>query len=100
MKKNLAMYRAGLTLLAALAVPVQVGAQDRADGKHKHHHYKLIDVGTFGGPNAYLSAPLPNEVQINRHGLVAGVADTPNPDPYSPNCLVDCYLARGLNEGF
>ncbi|MGO9088849.1 MAG: hypothetical protein ACLQBK_26900 [Candidatus Sulfotelmatobacter sp.] len=81
-------------LFAALARPIGLGAQDHADGKH--HHYKLIDVGTFGGPNAYLSAPLPSEVQINRHGLVAGVADYPSTDPYNPNCLVDCYLAHAF----
>ena len=67
------------SVVALLALPSQFAAQDnRGHISQKHHHYKLIDVGTFGGPNAYLSYPLPGEVQINRHGLVAGVADTPS----------------------
>ncbi len=61
-----------LLVIAALARSIGLAAQDDTDGKLRHHHYKLIDVGTFGGPNAYLSAPLPSEVQVNRHGLVAG----------------------------
>jgi hypothetical protein len=34
------------TLSPALAMPAGLGAQDRQD--HKRHHYRLIDVGTFG----------------------------------------------------
>lgn len=94
MKSRTLTSIAAVVLFAVLAIPIGLDAQDNADGKH--HHYKLIDVGTFGGPNAYLSAPLPSEVQINQHGLVAGVADTPNPDPYNPNCLVDCYLVHAF----
>jgi hypothetical protein len=41
-----------VTLFAALAVPVGLAAQDNQDHNNnsKHHHYKLIDMGTFGGP--------------------------------------------------
>jgi hypothetical protein len=39
-----------VVLLAVLARPIGLVAQDHADGKPGHHHYKLIDVGTFGGP--------------------------------------------------
>ena len=98
MKSGKWIYRAAMYLLAALAIPAALTAQDNSaqNNKPKHHHYKLIDVGTFGGPNAYLSYPLPGEVQLNRRGLVVGVADTPDPDPYSPNCLVDCYLVHAF----
>jgi hypothetical protein len=36
-----------MTLFAALAVPVQLAAQ-------QHTRYKLVDLGTFGGPSSYL----------------------------------------------
>jgi hypothetical protein len=56
-KKNLTMYIPALTLLASLAVPVQLAAQENhsAEAKHRHHHYKLIDMGTFGGSESYIS---------------------------------------------
>lgn len=81
-----------LCTFALLAISVQLAAQELP----KHHHYKLIDVGTFGGPNAYLSYPLPGEVQLNQRGLVVGVADTPSSDPYNPNCMIDCYLVHAF----
>jgi probable HAF family extracellular repeat protein len=97
MKSKTVTRITAVVLLAALARPVGLAAQDNSDGKPtRHHHYKLIDVGTFGGPNAYLSYPLPGEVQLNRYGLVVGVADTPKSDPYTPNCFVDCYLVHAF----
>ena len=41
-----------MTLFAALAMPVCMPAQDNPSQNHKpkHHGYKLIDLGTFGGP--------------------------------------------------
>lgn len=35
---------------AVLAIPIQLVAQEQQDNNHKQHHYKLIDMGTFGGP--------------------------------------------------
>jgi hypothetical protein len=37
-----------MTIFAALAIPVQLAAQ--------HTRYKLIDLGTLGGPPAKLTA--------------------------------------------
>ena len=42
-----------ITLLAALAITIQLTAQDSPGHKPKHHQYKVYDVGTFGGPNSY-----------------------------------------------
>ena len=53
MKSSTLMCFTALTLFGALAMPVQLAAQGHKD-KQKHHHYQLIDVGTFGGPTGYL----------------------------------------------
>jgi probable HAF family extracellular repeat protein len=44
MKRNLTATIAAITLFAALALPVQLAAQQT--------RYKFIDIGTFGGPNS------------------------------------------------
>lgn len=73
-----------LTLLAALAISHSVAAQGTAiqTNKPKHHTYKLIDIGTFGGPNSYIVGN-----GINSSGAVIGVAETPTTDPFPPPCL-------------
>jgi hypothetical protein len=46
------MLVAVVTLFVALAIPVRLAAQGSQNQKLKHHHYQLIDMGTFGGPNS------------------------------------------------
>lgn len=70
-------------LLAALTVSVQTAAQPKRD-HNKHHHYQLIDLGTFGGPGSYYVF---TSVPINNDGVVTGTADTTTPDPYAPFCF-------------
>lgn len=68
-----------------------------------HHHYKLIDLGTFGGPNSYFDTLLVtdgfnygtafyNNARVwNGQGNFVGFADTPTSDPYSADPLF-CYV--------
>jgi probable HAF family extracellular repeat protein len=93
-----------VSTLLALAVPLSGAAAQ------KHHHYKLIDIGTFGGPQSYF-----NNLHLgDRFGFVTafygfaqvsngpqvlvGFADTATPEPYSANplfCYVpDCFIAH------
>jgi probable HAF family extracellular repeat protein len=78
-----------LTLFAALAIPVQLAAQGNQDGTKNllHHHYKFIDMGTFGGPESYINGAMslgaPN--QINRHGTTVGSSATSIPSPPHSN---------------
>lgn len=88
-------------LLAALFLPLQLFAQAPA----MHHHYKLIDLGTFGGPKSYTiedwNSPFQN---LNNQGTFAGWADTSTPDPYSAAnnayqsfCFNDdCYVSHAF----
>ena len=94
MKKNLTMYITTLTLLAALTVPVQLAAQDKQDHPHNPHHYQLFDMGTLGGPNSF--PPNQGILDINSRGLAIAEADTLIPDPYFPNCLIDCLVNHAI----
>jgi probable HAF family extracellular repeat protein len=62
-----------MTLFAALAIPVQLPAQNI--------RYKLIDLGTPGGPNSFPTPAGPGVLMLNNAGTVAGWGDTTTPDP-------------------
>ena len=67
-----------MTLFAALAIPVQLAAQ-------QHTRYKLIDLGTFGGPSSGVAgsflSPWGGVPVINNRGTVVGASDTASADP-------------------
>jgi probable HAF family extracellular repeat protein len=66
-----------------LALQGQVAAQ--------HTRYKLIDIGTLGGPASYFTDPGigPGSQVLNNKGMLAGKATTSTPDPLCglPNCF-------------
>jgi len=82
-----------ITLLIAaivLAIPVELAAQ--GNPANKHHHYKLIDVGTFPGLSIYNrgvtsngSTPTEFQQMLNNKGTLVGGTDTPLVNPY--NCF-------------
>jgi probable HAF family extracellular repeat protein len=103
-------YRSILvTALLALAISAPVRAQDQRQigdsvtGKvpaKQHLRYKLIDLGTFGGPSSYIAGSngvngAANQV-LNNQGTIVGWGDTSTLDPYAPNCFnpfpPDCFL--------
>jgi len=73
-----------MTLLTALATPIRLAAQNNRDHHHEHHHYKLIDLGTLGGPQSFGDG-FHGAGNISNRGVAAGVADTSASDPYYPN---------------
>src|SRR5215831_19588711 len=75
-------------LVAALAIPVLVAAQTSP-------RYRLIDLGTFGGPASYF----PNGLDgiLNNHGVTVGWANTSVPDPFDPICITpNCFVAHAF----
>jgi len=86
MKGTLATLFTTVTLLLALGFPVRLGAQ-------QHPHYKLIDLGTFGGPHSYGSVNGEGFSLLNNSGTVASYADFSVADPnasfscFDPDCL-------------
>ncbi len=103
MRVNQAMYVTALTLLAALAIPVQLAAQRDQGHRNnsKYHHYRPIEMGTFGGPNSSFILPSPTAKVLSNIGTAVGGADTSTPDALS--CWnFDCYLSYGFKwqDGF
>jgi hypothetical protein len=60
-----------ITLFAVLATPM-LAAQEQ---KKEHTRYKLIDLGTLGGPHSYGSVNGDGFSLINNSGVVASFAD-------------------------
>jgi probable HAF family extracellular repeat protein len=83
-----------MTVLAVMAMPAGVLAQDAPSTlRTAHHHYKLIDLGTLGGPISFFAYP--GSLNINSHGTAIAEAETSIPDP---NCLQPptCLVNHGL----
>jgi probable HAF family extracellular repeat protein len=74
-------------LVATLPPSVQLAAQEKQEQKIEYPRYKLIDIGTFGGPNDIINGP--NLPILSRNGAYAGEAELSIPDPYAPNYCSD-----------
>lgn len=85
------------TLLSLVAV-VMVVPLSLTAGQHarKHPRYKLVDLGTLGGPISYGSANGEGSRLLNNSGMVSSYADTQDPDPFAPDfCFdADCLVAH------
>jgi len=95
--KTLSRFCRYVMMTVTLAVPIVLAAQVALQpGSTQHHHYKVIDIGTLGGPNSIV-----NEVfyeidggtagarMISDQGIVAGQGDTSTADPlcYFDDCF-------------
>jgi len=78
------MFTIAIILLAVAALPLQVAAQQT--------RYRLIDLGTFGGPSSYKSVNAPGYQIINNTGIISAAADTSTPDPFCFNR--DCFVSH------
>jgi probable HAF family extracellular repeat protein len=86
-----------LFLFTVLAIPIQLAAQEKQDQPHQYHHYQLVDLGTFGGPNSGVSFE-PFQNVINSSGTVVGGADTSTPEPscYNPYGNPSCFITHAF----
>jgi hypothetical protein len=82
MKSRKFAWIIAMTSFAALAIPVQLAAQDNQ--ANKHDHYKPIDIGAFPGfsiynPRVTTNGSTPTGFQriLNNLGTLVGGADTP-----------------------
>ena len=90
-----------MTLFAALAMPVGMAAQDNPsqDHKSKHHQYKLIDMGTFGGAQSSINDQVNGYPDLNKQGDLVGAAETLVPlNQYSNGW--PCFPGPNVNHAF
>src|SRR5215469_10190309 len=70
-----------VSFLLNMSVPLP--SQEISATTSKHHHYKFIDIGTFGGPASFINNVFafgaPN--QINVSGLAVGSSGTSDSTP-------------------
>ena len=94
MKPSTGMWILAVSLLAAPAMRIGIAAQaSRPSPDHgpRHHRYRVVDMGTFGGPDSLFSNPGSNV--INDRGDATGFADTAVADP---DCVSDCLVNHGF----
>ncbi|HVO81049.1 MAG TPA: hypothetical protein VMT28_09970 [Terriglobales bacterium] len=114
MKKGQVVKAVLLGLLAVLVIPIQLAAQHQNDqhlavaqeqsatppDTQHHSRYRLIDLGTFGGPQSYLNDENDGNnsaTVLNNRGAIAGWADTPTPDPFPAFCFdEDCFVSHAF----
>jgi len=95
MKSRMLIWTIAISLFAALLGPARLAAQGNGDHSYrKHLRYKVVDTGTLGGPTSSLG--FEGERDINNRGAMVSLADTSIPDPYAPNCFLDCFLAHAV----
>lgn len=96
MKVKLNSLIVSLGLCAALALPLTSSAQERTNNT-THHHYKLVDIGTLGGPNSNISGPYTQI--LNNQGALAVYANTATPNP-NANCAIPFNANGGGGDCF
>jgi probable HAF family extracellular repeat protein len=95
MKSTKLRYLIVLALFASGATAGLLAAQVQTENRNRrpeHRLYKMVDLGTFGGPNAYLPEPTQAIRALNNRGVVAGSADTSTADPFCLNA--DCLISH------
>ena len=82
-------FALGVSVLLWLAVPLELSAQHTV-------RYRLIDLGTLGGPISYGSANGDGGRMLNNAGVVSSLQTRRLADPFAPDFCFDpdCLLAH------
>jgi hypothetical protein len=88
MKPTVLFRISAMAFSAALLLAPSLIAQQRGDERGERcarHRYRLVDIGTFGGPNSVYNG---GTRAVTNDGRVVGAADTDAPDLNAPaNCF-------------
>src|SRR5258708_37504388 len=95
--KCIRLFLIGFSFMFTLSALNAQSARALLDS-HAQTRYKLVDLGTFGGPQSYINLPdISYAPVLNNSGVVAGWADTLDPDPYPDFCFDgDCLVAHAF----
>jgi hypothetical protein len=99
MKSQTLLSVIAISLFTAATIWTNLAAQDAntPPKKAEHHHYKFVDLGTFGGPASYFGNG--SDGILNHRGTASGWADTSTPDPYPSFCFnPDCYVSHAFQS--
>lgn len=78
---------AAILLAASLTSATPLAAQQP--------RFRLVDIGTLGGPHSYGSINGTGFRLLNNSGIVESFADTAMPDPNAPDCP-NCFLGHAF----
>jgi probable HAF family extracellular repeat protein len=85
-------------LLCGIVFPTTISAQQSP----REPRYKLIDLGTFGGPHSAVGGS--QTIVLNNRRVLVGGADTSIEDPFSPLCFdfEYCFVEHAFrwHDGF
>jgi probable HAF family extracellular repeat protein len=86
-------FIANLVILVGAIVPY--GAAQNESHAGATPRYRLIDLGTFGGPASYFQNGL--DGILNNRGTAVGWANTSDHDPFDPVCIAaNCFVTHAF----
>jgi len=107
MKSRLFLMVSTMPLFALLLIPVGLLAQENQHrvaitpqpvAQPKHHHYQIVEIGTFGGSESFFFTgeyDLNDTELLNQRGSLVGDADTSALDPFAPDfAWADGFVAH------
>jgi probable HAF family extracellular repeat protein len=99
MKTNSTFAAVAIAVMTLVATPHQLGAEQPEGTQPKHHIYKLIDIGTFGGLNGGVPTEGTGGPYVNHSGALIGQANTTVPIPPEDVGFV-CFPGPTANHTF
>src|SRR5262249_55409643 len=53
-----------------------LAATPNSETQSKHHHYRFINLGTFGGPTSFINPPFNVNPELSSQGVTGGASAT------------------------